>query len=283
MYPVHMTTVEALPPERPIHGQMVLLPTPPPGGFTAADLPRLIEAVDARFELLDGEVLMMAPATHWHDEVIDILKHALRRIAPQALVVATEKGIDLGTTVPEPDVLLVSRAVVTSGSLVFQPSDVHLAIEVVSPGTTTKDRTLRPAQYAGASIKCFWRVENEDDAMVVYTFELLPEGGYAPTGVFRGKVKVDRPFPIDIDLPEVTWLSVAAELGPVGAEACVTWPDGALTAGSSNPRLLGTGWAQARLSLGDHAATWADGGNFGRRPIPYADGIFRASRPRVAA
>jgi hypothetical protein len=109
-----------------------------------------------------------------------------------------------------------SRAAVTSGSLVFQPSDVHLAIEVVPPGT--KDRTLRPAQSASAGIKCFWRVENEDDAMVVYTFELLPEGGYAPTGVFRGRVKVDRPFPIDIDLPEVIWLSVAVELGAAGAE-----------------------------------------------------------------
>jgi Uma2 family endonuclease len=206
MYADHVSTVEALPPEHPIHGQMVLLPTPPPGGFTAADLPRLIEAVDARFELLDGEVLMMAPATHWHDEVIDILKHALRRIAPQSLVVATEKGIDLGRTVPEPDVLVVSREVVKSGSLVFQASDVRLAIEVVSPpGTTTKDRTLRPAQYASAGIRCFWRVENEDDAMVVYTFELLPEGGYAPTGVFRTRVKVDLPFPIDIELPEVTW------------------------------------------------------------------------------
>jgi hypothetical protein len=62
-------------------------------------------------------------------------------------MVATEKGIDLGTTVPEPDV--------------------------------------------------------------------LPEGGYAPTGVFRGTVKVDRPFPINIDLPEVTWLSLRAELGSV--------------------------------------------------------------------
>jgi Uma2 family endonuclease len=205
MYAQHMATVEAPPPDQPIHGQMVLLPTPPPGGFSAADLPRLIEAVDARFELLDGEVLMMAPATHWHDEVVDILKHALRRISPPSLVVATEKGIDLGTTVPEPDVLVVAREVVTSGSLVFQPSDVRLAIEVVSPGTRTKDRTLRPSQYASAGIRCFWRVENEDDAMVVYTFELLPEGGYAPTGVFHSRVKVDFPFPIDIELPEVTW------------------------------------------------------------------------------
>jgi Uma2 family endonuclease len=184
---------------------MVLLPVPPQGGFTAADLPRLIEAVDARFELLDGEVLMMAPATHWHDEVIDILKHALRAVAPRTLVIATEKGIDLGHTVPEPDVLVVSREAVRSDSLVFQPSDVHLAVEVVSPGTTTKDRTLRPAQYAGAGIKCFWRVENEDDAMVVYTFELLPEGTYAPTGVFRSEIKLDRPFPMAFNIPEVTW------------------------------------------------------------------------------
>jgi Uma2 family endonuclease len=198
-------TAEALPPAQPIRGQTVLLPTPPPGGFTASDLPRLIEVVDTRFELLDGEVLMMAPATHWHDEVVDILKHALRRIAPQPVVIATEKGVDLGHTVPEPDVLVVSRSVVKSDSLVFQPSDVHLVIEVVSPGTRTKDRTLRPAQYAGADIKCFWRVENEDDAMVVYTFELLPEGSYAPTGVFHSRVKVDRPFPIDIELPAVTW------------------------------------------------------------------------------
>ncbi|WP_216913866.1 hypothetical protein [Nocardia noduli] len=34
---------------------------------------------------------------------------------------------------------------------------------------------------------------------------LLPEGGYAPTGIFRNRVKVDRPFPIDIELPDVTW------------------------------------------------------------------------------
>jgi Uma2 family endonuclease len=205
MYAEDMATAGGLPPDQAIKGNMVLLPTPPPGGFTAGDLPRLIEAVDANFELLDGEVIMMAPATHWHNEVIDILKHALRRVAPREFVIATEQGIDLGPTVPEPDVLAVSRAAVAAGSLVFPPSEVHLAVEVVSPGTKTKDRTLRPAQYAGAGIKCFWRVENEDDAMVVYTFELLPEGGYAPTGVYRTRVKVDRPFPIDIELPEVTW------------------------------------------------------------------------------
>jgi Uma2 family endonuclease len=205
-HPDDMTTAGALPPEESVRGSMVLLPMPPPGGFTSADLSRLIEAVDARFELLDGEVLMLAPATHWHDEAVKLQWYALRQVAPRSVVIATEKGIDLGHTVPEPDVLVVSRAAVRSDSLVFQPSDVHLAVEIVSPGTKTKDRTLRPAQYAGAGIKCFWRVENEDDAMVVYTFELLPERIYAPTGVFHSRIKLDRPFEnIDVEIPEVTW------------------------------------------------------------------------------
>ncbi|MBO0824820.1 MAG: Uma2 family endonuclease [Actinobacteria bacterium] len=200
-----MASAEALPHEGPIRGSTVLLPVPPPGGFTAADLPRLIEAVDAHFELLDGEVVMMAPATHWHDQALKLLWFALRQVAPRSFVIATEKGINLGHSVPEPDVLAVSRDAVRSDSLVFDPSDVHLAVEVVSPGTVTKDRTLRPAQYAAAGIKCFWRVENEDDDMVVYTFELLPEGGYAPTGVFRTQLKVDLPFPMAIEIPKVTW------------------------------------------------------------------------------
>ncbi|RDI51933.1 Uma2 family endonuclease [Nocardia mexicana] len=192
--------------DEPIRGRMVLLPTPPSDGFTAEDLPRLIEVVDGRFELLDGDVVMMAPATHWHDEVIDILKFALRRIAPRSLVIATEKGVNLGGSVPEPDVLAVSRDAVQSESLLFEPEDVHLAIEVVSPRTKTKDRKLRPVQYAEAGIKYFWRVENENDEMVVYTFELLPEGGcYTPSGVFRKRLQIERPFSIDIELPEVTW------------------------------------------------------------------------------
>ena len=107
------------------------LPTPQPGGFTAADLSRLFEVVDARFEILDGEVRIMPPPTHWHDEAVDRLKRALREIAPGSVVVVREKSLDLGGFVPVPDVLAVSRTAVTSGSLVFQPPDVHLVIEVM--------------------------------------------------------------------------------------------------------------------------------------------------------
>ncbi len=192
--------------EEPIRSRLVSLPVPPPEGFTAADLPRLTEVVDGSFALEDGQVVMMMPATPWHGEVAHTVKYALRAIAPREFVIATGKGIDLVESVPTPDVLVVSREAVTGSSLMFDPSDVHLAVEIVSPNTKTKDRKLRPLQYAEAGIKCFWRVENEDDEMVVYTFELLPEGGqYTPSGVFRKQLRLDRPFPIDVELPEITW------------------------------------------------------------------------------
>ncbi|MRH87054.1 hypothetical protein GFY24_06160 [Nocardia sp. SYP-A9097] len=107
--------------DEPIRTRLVSLPMPPAGGFTAEDLPRLIEVVDGRFELLDGDVVMMAPATHWHNEVSDLLKHGLRTVAPRPFVIATEQGINLGGSVPEPDVLVVSRTAVQSDSLVFEP------------------------------------------------------------------------------------------------------------------------------------------------------------------
>lgn len=50
--------------------------------------------------------------------------------------------------------LVLSREAVPAGSLIFQPSGPHLMVEVISPGTKTKDCTLRPAQYVSAGIKC---------------------------------------------------------------------------------------------------------------------------------
>ncbi|MFF3567001.1 Uma2 family endonuclease [Nocardia jiangxiensis] len=205
-YPAAMAVAAHDQPEEPIRSRLVSLPVPPPEGFTAADLPRLIEVVDGSFELEDGQVVMMAPADPWHDEVRDALKAALRQIAPQDVVVLSEKAIELGASAPEPDCLVVSRSAFGPHTWVYRPDDVHLAVEIVSPGTKTKDRKLRPVQYAEAGIKCFWRVENEDDEMVVYAFELLPEGGqYTPSGVFRKQLRLDRPFPIDVELPEITW------------------------------------------------------------------------------
>ena len=120
-------------------------------------------------------------------------------------MVAREAGIRLGTSVPIPDVLALTWEAVAADAVAVDPHAVLLAVEVLSPRTKTRTASC-VRRSMPRRVSRFWRVENEDDAMVVYTFELLPEGGaYAPTGVHRHRVVVDKPFPIDVELPPVTW------------------------------------------------------------------------------
>lgn len=194
------------PDDEPIPSRLVSVPVVPPGGFTADDLPRLEGTLDDRFELLDGDIVMMAPANHWHNTAMARLRTMLEAHAPDDTVIVTEQGVNLGASVPVPDLMAVSRSSVTARSYAFVPTDIHLAVEIVSPRTKTKDRKFRPVQYAEAGIPVFWRVENEDDAMVIHTFELSPgTGGYVAARVHRERLVTDHPFPIDTEIPPVTW------------------------------------------------------------------------------
>jgi hypothetical protein len=47
-------------------------------------------------------------------------------------------------------------------------------------------------------------VEDNDNAPVVYVYELDPaKGCYVPTGIHHDRLKVEFPYPVDIDLTEV--------------------------------------------------------------------------------
>ena len=60
-------------------------------------------------------------------------------------------------------------------------------VEVVSPESVERDRTTKPIKYSDAGIKHLWRVEQEGDKPVAYTFELEPAvKAYVPTGIYRG-------------------------------------------------------------------------------------------------
>lgn len=83
---------------------------------------------------------------------------------------------------------------------------VALVAEVVSPSTKRKDRRMRPALYAAASIRHYWRVETDQTApaFAVYTYELDDSSGaYVATGVHHDRITVPQPFALDIDLKSV--------------------------------------------------------------------------------
>ena len=81
---------------------------------------------------------------------------------------------------------------------------VVLAIEVVSEDSVSRDRGTKPLKYARAKIGHYWRVENENGRAAVHAFELEPTTGtYTSTGIFRERLKMDVPFPLDLDLTAI--------------------------------------------------------------------------------
>lgn len=181
-------------------------PVPPAGGWTADDLDRLPN-LPPHTELIDGMLAFASPQTMFHSRTIDFFNWHLQSLVPQGLEVIREFTIDIDRyNRPEPDVIVVDEDVIQSMEQTrFPAASVRLAVEVVSPDSVARDRTLKPAKYAGAGIPHFWRVENSDGRAVVYVYELDPStSSYGTAGMFHGRLKVDVPFPIDLDLTEIT-------------------------------------------------------------------------------
>ncbi|MFD8929213.1 Uma2 family endonuclease [Streptomyces mirabilis] len=174
-------------------------------GWFAEDLDRLPEA-PRHTELIDGAlVFMMSPQRWWHGEIVTDLTFALRAQAPAGFKVGREMTIRLDErNRPEPD-LLLTTADYDGDRTWFTPDEVRLVVEVVSPESAHRDRTVKLRKYAEAGIPHYWRIEEEDGAPVVHVYELdKPTRSYAPAGIFRGTLERRVPFEISLDLDKLT-------------------------------------------------------------------------------
>lgn len=180
-------------------------PLPPPGGWTADDLDR-IPGLPAHTEMIDGGLFFMSPQTYFHMAVLRLLETTLLDQAPEEYDVVREMTVTLDEQDrPEPDLMVVPySALDRMRQTSFDPSQIVLAIEVVSPESVRRDRDVKPRKYAKAGIRHFWRVEENDGAPVVYVYEIDPAAGsYAITGIHHERLKVAAPFVVDADLTKL--------------------------------------------------------------------------------
>ncbi|MCM4084044.1 Uma2 family endonuclease [Paractinoplanes hotanensis] len=174
---------------------------PRPEGWFADDLDHLPEA-PRHTELIDGAlVFMMSPQRSWHARLVTALVVSLAEQAPPGIEVEREMTIRLDKrNRPESD-LLATTAPYEPDRTFYTPDQVLLVVEVVSPESAHRDRTVKLRKYAEAGIPNYWRVEDEDEAPVVYAYELDgPTRSYAPTGIHRDELRTGAPFPMELDL-----------------------------------------------------------------------------------
>ncbi|MEZ0066172.1 Uma2 family endonuclease [Streptacidiphilus sp. MAP12-20] len=179
---------------------------PPYEGYTAEDLDRIPD-LPPHTELIDGSLVIASPQRRFHDAAMFLLQTGLRASAPDGWRAVREMTVKLNRrNRPEPDVLVVRESAAADlEATAYRPDDVLLAVEVVSPDSEERDRKRKPQLYAEAGIPHFWRVEDEDGRMIVYTYALdASVAQYEPTGIHHDRLALAVPFPIDIDLTEIT-------------------------------------------------------------------------------
>lgn len=170
-------------------------------GWFAEDLDRLPEA-PRHTELIDGAlVFMMSPQRSWHGRLVTALTTTLGKQAPAGFEVEREMTVRLDArNRPEPD-LLVTTAPYDPDRTCYHADEVVLVVEVVSPESAHRDRTVALRKYAEAGIPHYWCIEEESGAPVVHAYELDgPTGVYAPAGIFRGTFQRPVPFEVAVDL-----------------------------------------------------------------------------------
>ena len=150
--------------------------------FTYRDYKSIPETDPRRFELLDGELVMVPAPSVLHQRVVRNLTYLLwsfvrrRRLGwvfASPIDVVLEKDEE-EVDVVQPDVLFISR----ERGHIMHHDEIRgapdLVVEVLSPVTEARDRGYKRTLYTRHGVKEYWLVDPEKQTLEVYT--LTPRG-----------------------------------------------------------------------------------------------------------
>lgn len=177
---------------------------PAPGEWTTDDLDELPED-GRRRELIDGVLFVSPSPTSFHQSLAMRLGTALEAACPTDYAVT--QGVEIRVNARRsltPDVLVVTAEADDRQPSHFQPAEVLLAVEIVSPGSQVMDRITKPALYAQAGISFYWRIETEGTVRIFAHRLDVEARAYVLTGEHKGDVTLQEPFPLRLSIDALT-------------------------------------------------------------------------------
>lgn len=173
------------------------------GEFTLEDYYALPD--DVRVELIDGVIYEMAAPVFNHQTIASRLTVAFIRYIDEkhgkCKAVAGPVDVQLDCddrTMVQPDVLILCNMDQIKNGVVYGAPD--LVVEVLSPATKKKDRTIKLRKYREAGVREYWMIDLKREEVEVYIFQdpemaTLPRvygfGDVIPVGIYGGDCRVD--------------------------------------------------------------------------------------------
>jgi Uma2 family endonuclease len=148
----------------------------PRRAFTVDDISRMIEAgiihEDEKFELIEGEIVMMAAKGNAHERIKSALLIAIARALPDDLTMGVEVTLRLTDTILlEPDIAVFPKGLFKKSSTGFaqlDPDEARLVIEV-AVSSLAYDKGLKARLYARHRVREFWVVDANERTAWIHT------------------------------------------------------------------------------------------------------------------
>lgn len=156
---------------------------------TVHDYHRMAEvgvlAPDARVELIEGEIIDMAPIGQDHQSIVDQLTRMLVRAVGDDAIIRVQGSVRLGEwSEPQPDVVVLRPRPDFYRARFATGADSLLVVEV-SDTTLPYDRDKKVPLYARHGVPEVWVVDVQHAALLVY--------GELHAGAYGRHIVLERP------------------------------------------------------------------------------------------
>ncbi|HAX75476.1 MAG TPA: Uma2 family endonuclease [Cyanobacteria bacterium UBA11372] len=158
------------------------------------------DGTDLKYELFNGELIPMPPASGLHTLIMVFLfkqfDAEIQRLGLNWIVIPSNVGVRTGERKSRiPDLVILSEiqreAIRTMSSAVLEAPPI-LAVEIVSPGNSQDDYRYKRSEYAVREIPEYWIVDPIGSKVSVL---LLVEGFYEVTEFTGNQALVSQTFP----------------------------------------------------------------------------------------
>ncbi|WP_420635552.1 Uma2 family endonuclease [Candidatus Palauibacter sp.] len=161
-----------------------------------------------RYEAIEGDLYVTPAPTFRHQRVSWQLGKALDRLLEEpghGVVVQAPFGVEFPATGEgvQPDLLFVSRArrgIIANAGVVGAPD---LVIEILSPSTASRDRSIKLRLYERQGVDEYWIVDPDENAVHVWRF-----------GDEAGHERFTRTLPVRLGVEPVGSIDLEAVFAP---------------------------------------------------------------------
>ncbi len=153
------------------------------------------------YEVIDGELYIMAPPIPLHQEVLLRAVRAFDGVASATNaghVYFSPIGVKLSERdAAEPDLIFIARDRLSIVKEKYIDGRPDIVLEILSPSARSKDRTEKAALYARSGVPEYWQIDPRHRSVVVLR---LADGAYQPEpdedGIARSRVLPGVAIPI---------------------------------------------------------------------------------------